>query len=88
MCRSVQAFKRMNPDIRFAACTSLSYEGHGPSQKQRHHSGRALTQGKFPDSSLCFAMNPCVQDYMIGTTALEVDIRECRPHHETRVSWL
>ena len=35
-------------------------------------------QGKFPDSSLCFAMNPCVQDYMIGTTALEVDIRECR----------
>ena len=23
-------------------------------------------------------MNPCVQDYMIGTTALEVDIRALR----------
>ncbi len=34
-------------------------------------------QDKFPDSSLCFAMNPCVHDYLIGTTALEVDIREC-----------
>jgi len=37
-------------------------------------------QGKYPDASLCFAMNPCVQEYSIGATSLDVDIRECRHH--------
>ena len=58
----------------FAAKHSLH-----PQPVSYSHSIRQLAlQDKFPDASLCFAMNPCSQEYLIGTTALEVDIRECR----------